>query len=182
MRKLLLGSVTLGCVALGAATAEAQVRFGANLSWGSDTELGLGARLGFGLGSVSNRSPVEGYATFDYYFPEGFNYWELSGNVLYRIPAQSSLKPYAGAGLFYGYGSVDDSYTPPLRLGAPAPGLSFSQARLGEFGTDSGFGFNLMGGLRFAAVGNVQPFAEVKLAIASGTQLVLAGGVLFGRP
>lgn len=65
MRKLLV-VMAAGLLALGAGPAAAQVRLGGNLSWGNDTDLGLGARLNLGLG---RNLPLEGLITFDYFLP-----------------------------------------------------------------------------------------------------------------
>jgi opacity protein-like surface antigen len=162
MRKLATGVWIALLLGVAASAAEAQVRFGANLSWGDDTEVGLGARLNFGLGAASQRRPIEGYATFDYFFPDGFDFWELTGNVVYRFTTTSSAKPYAGAGLGFGHSSAD--------VGVPG------------FEGDSDFFLNLLGGLRFQVVGNVQPFAEARFELGDFSQLVIAGGVFFGKP
>lgn len=159
--------------------AEAQARFGVNVSWGDDTDVGLGARLGFGLGEVTRRHRIEGQATFDFFFPDGGDVWELTGNGIYRLTPSGTVAPYLGAGL--GYAHYGSSYVfnaaSRSRLVRPV----FNVAQLAGSGSDSNFFLNLLGGLRFKPAGNIQPFAEARLEVGSGSQLVLTGGVFFGR-
>jgi opacity protein-like surface antigen len=164
MRRRFPGIVAVILMVVVASPSPAQVRFGANLSWADDTDVGLGARLSFGLGSASQRRPVEGYVTFDYFFPDTFDYWEVTGNVAYRFTTTGSAKPYGGAGLGYGNSSIDTG----------SPGLGF--------GSGSDFFLNLFGGVRFQMLGSVQPFAEARFELGDGSQLVLVGGVFFGKP
>lgn len=159
--------------------AEAQARFGANVSWGDDTDVGLGARLGFGLGEVTRRHRIEGQATFDFFFPKGGDVWELTGNGIYRLTPSGTVAPYLGAGLgyaHYGSGSVFNTAS-RSRLVRPV----FNVAQLAGSGSDSNLFLNLLGGVRFKPAGNIQPFAEARLEVGSGSQLVLTGGVVFGR-
>ena len=164
MRKLLVGLMVVGFMATGAKRAEAQFRFGANVSWGDDTDFGLGARANFGFGEFSRRNPIEGLVTFDYFFPDGFDYWEVTGNAIYRFDiSNETVKPYAGAGVLISHASVD----------LPSPFDASS--------TDAGL--NLLGGLRFRLKNStVLPFVEARLEVKDGSQFVLAGGVLFGKP
>ncbi|MBM4186057.1 MAG: hypothetical protein FJ206_01980 [Gemmatimonadetes bacterium] len=45
--------------------ADAQARFGAQLTWGDDTDFGIGARLGFPFGGELKRKGLEGLVIFD---------------------------------------------------------------------------------------------------------------------
>jgi len=170
MRKLLLGLVAVGAVTLAAGrNAEAQVRFGANLSWGGDTDLGLGARLNFGVGSLADSKPIEGLLTFEYFFPDspsGFDvsYWEVSANAIYRfVERGKGITPYAGGGLLISRFTSDGDQ---------------GQGSV----SDSDLGLSLLGGLRFKTAGTLIPFAEARIDIvANRSQLVLSGGVYFGQ-
>lgn len=170
MRKLMAGLAAAGLMALAAAPAAAQARFGANLSWGDDADLGLGARLSFGVGELAGERPIEGLVTFDYFFPDApsgvdITYWTASGNAIYRFtPRRSGFAPYAGGGLLLVHSSTDVS--------SPGPGAG---------GSDTDLGLNLVGGLRFRTAGSIIPFLEARLELADGSQLVLSGGVFFGR-
>lgn len=170
MRRLLVGVVAAGFLALGASPAAAQVRFGANLSWGDDTDLGLGARLNFGLGEMARNQPIEGLITFDYFFPDesspglDFTYWTITGNAIYRfVPRSASVAPYAGGGVMLARSSVD----------SPSPGVG---------GSDTSVGLHAVGGLRFKTQGTLLPFVEARFELKDGSQFVLSGGVFFGQP
>ncbi len=155
---------------------EAQARFGTNVSWGSDTHIGLGARVGFGLGELTKKSKIEGQATFDFFFPRTFNAWEVTGNALYLVAPGGSVAPYVGAGLGYSY------YGAKGTTGAYSRSLLQPVFSVGGLGSNnSNFFLNLLGGVRFKPTGNIQPFAEGRVEIGNGSQLVLTGGVFFGR-
>lgn len=169
MRKLLAGVLlAFGLVTGGASVAEGQFRFGANLSWGDDTDLGIGARASFGLGDLVRDQPIEGLVTFDYFFPDDapgvdVSYWEVTANGVYRfVQRTSTVLPYVGGGLVLGRSSVD------------VTGLGDA--------SDTELGLNLLAGIRFGAIGAVIPFAEARFGIKDGSQLILSGGVFFGQP
>ncbi len=165
MRKT-IGAVGLAVVALSTTnSASAQARFGAQLNFAGHANFGMGARVGFPLGGELKRKGIEGLVTFDYFFPDKFDYWTATANGLYHFtPAGSSVKPYIGGGvsLGRGRGSVDGM----------SPGLS---------GGGSDVGLNLMGGLRFKAQERLLPFAEARYELKNGGQFILTAGVYFGR-
>ncbi len=158
---------------------EAQARFGVNLSWGSDSDIGLGARVGFGLGELTQRNKIEGQATFDYFFPKGGHIWEVTGNGLYHLNSSGTVAPYLGAGLGYAHAGASSSNYTTTRFATLRPVLSIAQLASGY--SAGNFFLNLLGGVRFKPTGNIQPFAEARAEIGSGSQLVLTGGVYFGR-
>lgn len=150
--------VVLGVSALwGAREAHAQTMFGAEAMVGTDTEFGLGGRLHVDLEpGVPN---LEVMGSFDYFFPDGpTDYWEINGNVWYRIPVRgsSTAVPYAGGGLNIGH--LDREATED----------------------DTDVGINLGGGVRFLFE-NTIPFLEARVTIGGVEQFVIGGGVLFGR-
>ncbi len=157
----IVGILLVGAVA--PQRAAGQVTFGAALSWGDDTDLGLGGRLNFGLGEVTKKNKIEGRATIDFFFPNGFDYWQITGDGIYQIPTAGAAKPYVGAGLGYAKASIETM--------TPLPG----------YGAGSDLFLNLIGGLRFEPRGNIRPFAEARFQLGDGSQLVLAGGIYFGR-
>jgi hypothetical protein len=160
-----LAGLMMGAVSRG----EAQVRFGANVDWGSDTDFGIGGRLNFGIGGLAQGQPIEGQVTFDYFFPgNDVHYWEISGNGLYRLSTRgSSIAPYLGAGLLYAHTSVNAGSVCNIT------GVNCS---------DSSLGLNLIGGLRFKGGPNFLPFVEARFEAKSGSQLVLTAGTFFGKP
>lgn len=166
MRKIVSVLAGLAVVAvLSAKPAEAQ-QFGAHVSWGDDTDFGLGARLGFPLGQSLKSKGITALATFDYFFPDGFNLWELTANGIYNITPTGSVSPYVGGGLSFASSSADNTLCPTGSV-------------CDDF---SRFGLNLLGGLKFKPLGNVVPFVEARFAVRDRSQLVLSGGVLFGKP
>ncbi len=139
--------------------------FGVELDVGTDTDFGLGARAVFGLKSLFPKTPLDGQVGFIYFFPSAptgvdAKYWEINGNVAYRIPTRvrSSLKPYVGGGLNIAHAS------------ATAAGTTAS---------DTKAGLNLLGGTTFKVKGQVVPFLEARGTIGGGKQVIFAGGVRF---
>ncbi len=86
------GAVGFALVALSMVRpVQAQARFGAQVNYSENTDFGLGARVGFPLGSELKRKGIEGLVTFDYFFPDNFNYWTVTADGLYHFtPANSS--------------------------------------------------------------------------------------------
>lgn len=165
MKRFSTWFLALALCTISAGAAQAQ-RFGAQLSWGSDSDLGVGARAEFDLpGTLSKTEPFSKafiIGQFDYYFIDcgggDCTYWELNPSLAVPIKA-TSLKPYLGAGLNIAHASVD----------------------LGSFGTasDTDVGINLLGGLKFG-LGELDAFSEARLSLGGGDQLALSFGLLFG--
>lgn len=143
-----------------AAAPQRPVSFGVQASFGTDTDFGIGGRVIFGLRSLFPTAPLEAHVGFDYFFPgANVTYWEINGNVAYRIPnVRGSLAPYVGGGLNLAHASVD--------IG----GVSASNTDVG---------LNLLGGTTFGTRSKVKPFAEARLTLGGGDQFVITGGVRF---
>jgi hypothetical protein len=157
MKKLLMALAAAALVGTVTTEANAQVSFGAQLSIADDTDLGIGARANFGLPYTG----VRVIASFDYFFPEvdGFDYFEINGNVAYSIPVLTpGFSPYVGGGLNLARASVD-------------------AGSLGDV-SDTELGFNLLGGASFG-IGPIKPFAELRIELGGGEQFVIAGGINF---
>ena len=155
----LLALVGILAGAAAATDAQAQVRFAPQVSFGSDSDLGIGARVNFGLTSLFRQPGFNGIASFDYFFPgNNVNYWELNANLTYMIPGvRGNVAPYAGGGFNYGHVSVDNCT-----------------------GCGNGdVGINLLGGLNFRTRTKLTPFIEGRLALGGGDQFVLTGGLYF---
>src|SRR5438094_5477251 len=153
--------------AAGPAAAPGQrPRFAAELNWSSDVDFGIGARGVFPLQSLFPKTPLDGIVSFDYFFPSApsgvsLHYWEINGNVAYRfrVPARSSLGPYAGSGLNIAHAS------------GSAGGVSTSATKAG---------LNLLGGTTFKLKGSkLTPFVEGRGEVGGGKTFILTGGVRF---
>ncbi|HJQ20370.1 MAG TPA: hypothetical protein VJ867_08495 [Gemmatimonadaceae bacterium] len=168
MKKLSTWILALGMVAIAGGSAHAQ-RFGGQLSWGSDSDLGIGARAEFDLTNTLSKTEPFSKAfvigQFDYYFIDcgggsGCSYWELNPSLAVPFKIQgSTLRPYAGAGLNIAHASVD----------------------LGSFGSASNTdtGINLLGGLKFP-LSTLDAFTEARVSLGGGDQFALSFGLLFG--
>lgn len=169
MRKAMIVLAAVAAVGLVAQTASAQtsdtrpVRFGVQADWGTDNvDFGIGARIVYpALGTALNVKGLEGYASFDYFFPgNSLTYWELNPGVTYNLTIQGmrGFSPYVGGGLNVAHASVD----------------------LGAFGkaSDTKVGLNLLGGGRFA-LGKLAAYAEGRIEISGGERFVATFGILF---
>jgi opacity protein-like surface antigen len=143
----------------GTATAEAQeVRFAPQVNYGDDTDFGIGARVRLMIPSIARG--VFGVGSFDYFFPDNFNYFELNANMGYMIPGvRGKVHPYAGGGLGYARASAEDCS--------------------GSGCSDSEIGLNLLGGMDIETRSRIMPFVEVRIELGGGEQFVLTGGVYF---
>lgn len=167
MRKALLATICLAVLGLAATEAHAQIRFGGQASYGDDVDLGIGARVMFGLRSISER--LEGIASFDWFFPGdlgGIDWtcFEVNANAAYSIPLSGSapLRPYVGGGLNVARTSID------------LPDVPFFSGAVS--GTE--VGLNILGGSKFGS-GGLTPFAELRFELGGGEQFVVSGGILF---
>ena len=177
MRKLIGSAVLVTVLATAPTLASAQRRpaaraaaprsqqhpsFGVQLDWGSDPNFGIGGRGVFPLQSLFPKTPLDGIVSFDYFFPgNNVKYWEINGNVAYRfrVPARSSLAPYAGGGLNIAHASVSVA---------------------GVSGSDTKAGLNLVGGTTFKVKrSTLTPFVEGRGEIGGGKTFILTGGVRF---
>lgn len=146
--------VVAAALALAPAEAQAQgadVNVGVEGTYGTEIEaVGVGARLMLGI------PQAEGFGvmgSFDYFFPDGFDYWEINGNAVYEIQTDGSpVSPYLGAGLNVANSSNGTSTT--------------------------NTGLNALGGLQFGS-GSVTPFVEGRYATTGEGQFLITGGFLF---
>ncbi len=132
--------------------ADAQIAMGAQASFGSESDLGVGARLLANLGG----SNFEFVASVDRFFPDNeIDWWDLNANLFYHfhMPETPSVLPYLGGGVNQSRRSSN----------------SFERNETG---------INVGGGLRFP--GNITPFVELRAVISDVDQIVLTGGILFG--
>jgi hypothetical protein len=161
---LKLGRVVLGIAAafaISASSLHAQ-RFGVQLNWADDADLGVGARLEVGLPNVFTTTGALSrtylIGSFDYFFDcNNCTYWELNGNLAVPIAA-TGVDPYVGAGLNIAHISFDSDI---------------------PFDSHTDLGINLLGGLRFP-IGTLSAFGEGRLEVDGGEQFVLTFGILLG--
>ena len=157
----------VGIVVLGLAAtrqAQAQWKFGPEINIGTNSiGFGIGGRAELSLAKlIPSVKGLTAIGSFDYYFPSGFNYWEINAGVGYHFQIQGApIDPYAGAGLGIGHTSVS---------GCAVLGISCSATNVG---------LDLFAGTNFKPLGTVTPFAELHIDVRSGSALVLTGGVLF---
>lgn len=154
MRKVLLVAGVTAITALASSTLHAQARFGGQVSWADDADVGIGARVIVSAPQSLRLPRVDVIGSFDWFFPGGsVNYFEVNGNVAYRVPGTTGVAPYVGGGLNVAHSSV----------GAGATDL----------------GLNLLGGIRFGIGPTLKAFSEARIEVSGGEQLVLTFGVLF---
>lgn len=150
--------------AIVASSAAAQ-QYGAQVNFGTESDLGVGARAEFSLANkLSQEGPLSKafvITAFDYYFwdcPVDCTYWEFNPSLAVPMMA-GSMNAYVGAGINYasmkvsfpGFGSVSDSQT----------------------------GLNILGGIKFPMAGR-SAFAEARIGLGGGEQIALSFGMLFG--
>ena len=151
------------CV-VSAGSAEAQ-RFGAAVSYGSDSDFGVGGRLEFDMTGKLSKNPPLSRAFFigqvDVYFPDcgtvDCTWIEINPSFAVPITA-TTLNPYLGAGLNI------------ARVSVSSGGVSNSNTEMG---------INLLGGLKFG-LGDMSAFSEARLSLGGGEQFALSFGILFG--
>lgn len=159
-RWALIPLVALFTLGLGARGAEAQAAFGAQVGWGSETDIGVGGRILANIEAVN----LEAVGSFDIYFPDDAgqvdrDYWEINGNLFYHVHLRDtrSVLPYFGGG------------------------LNIARMEIGT-ATHTEVGLNLGGGVRFPNESGIIPFIEAKGVISDrlAEQFVATFGVLFG--
>lgn len=160
-RVVTLAVVAAAVPAMASAQTSAMRPFNAGVqaNYGADTDFGVGVRYENNLNTLIASMPnLRAVASFDYYFPSGFNYWQLNAGLVmgFTMPG-APVAPYAGAALAYS------------NLKADIAGAS----------SVSDVGLNLIGGVRFRPMGTMTPFAEVRLGLGGvNEQFVISGGLL----
>lgn len=164
MRRLLLVLATLGLFAI-PSSGEAQVSFGATAAYHDDVDFGLGAFAEVPVTALHENVSVRG--DFTYFFPDvdGFDYFEINGNLHYHFPlADQGFTPFALGGLNVARASFDAD------LGGGFGSVS---------GSDTEVGLNLGGGLAFEA-GSLSPAVGAKIELGGGEGFVLFGSLGIG--
>lgn len=160
MRKL-FGTVALvGILALpGAVQAQGTTVVGGLLAYHTDAEaVGIGVYAGIPLASVHPNLSIK--PDFTFYFPDGYDYWELNGDAVWRFDLANNQQiiPFALGGINIAHTSVS------------VAGFSASNTDIG---------LNLGGGVIFP-LESIRPVVGAKFEIQDNTGFVLFGGVGFG--
>lgn len=136
-----------------AQSAAAYPHWGLQASIAEDTDLGIGVRYENRMLGMFPQSPNLRFAlSFDYFFPDNFDYWEINANVFNLFPSRNArVVPYFGGGL--------------------------NVARISNGGRDTEMGLNLLGGIRLP--GRYRPYLEARIELGGAEQFVLTGGWLF---
>jgi len=163
MRAYTMLAAVAGALLLVPMTADAQVRLGPQLSFGDDTDFGIGGRV---VANVESLPHWDFIGTFDVFFIDDnsnfdFDYFEANGNLAYNfgVPEVPSLSPYVGGGLNISR-------------------LSRKEISSGLENDNTDLGLNLFVGTQFEG-GSITPFAEFRIVVEGADQVVLTGGLLF---
>ena len=128
--------------------------FGLQASVGEGVDIGLGVRYENRMLGMFPESPNLRFAlSFDYFFPDNADYWEVNANVfnLFRT-GNARVLPYLGGGLNV---------------------ARFSSGNR----RDTEVGLNVLGGIRLP--GRYRPFLEARIELGGGDRFVVSGGWLF---
>lgn len=162
-RNLIAMSVAI-FMALPAQRAEAQVSFGPQLVLWDFSDLGIGARVDFGLAESFGIEEgffqdLFGTVNANYLLQDGDG-TSLAFNVNGAVPIQTDgpISPYVGAGINH---------------------YRFSFSGFGESVSASSSGLNILGGT-FFTLGTIPAFGELQYSTTGAGFLTLSGGVLFG--
>lgn len=156
MRKL-LGAVALATFLAVPSMAQAQFTLGPIAAFHDDFDFGIGAYASIAVPSLDENLSIN--PSFVYYFPDGFDAWEINGDVVYHfeVSDETPVLPFAMAGLNIVNVSVDFD---------------------GASASDTEIGLNLGGGISFRAE-SLSPFVGAKFEIQDGSGFVVFGGVGF---
>jgi hypothetical protein len=163
VRRVLAGAtLVVGLAFAVPATASAQLGFLVKANYGDDVDFGVAGGVRFDLGPLTTEHGLRGEATFDYYSPDGFDYWEINGDLFLDIASVPGL--YVGSGLNYAKFSNDRN------CGALCEGQGYNDG-------NSDVGLNAIGGYTFP--GLRAPFVQIKIELGGGEQFVVSGGIRF---
>ena len=160
--RLLAGAIMVAGVFGSADSAQGQLSWIApQVSYGDASDLGLGARVAFGIEQWGPR--IEGHVSFDWFFPDNpdIGYLEVNANAVYRfiLEGTSAVTPYAGGGFNFARSSFDLSGSPFV-----------------SNDSEIDIGLNLLGGIQIELT-EISPFIEGRIELSGGEQAVLTGGV-----
>ncbi|MFO8174447.1 MAG: hypothetical protein ACQET1_02825 [Gemmatimonadota bacterium] len=157
MKNLFAGVLALALLTLSAPAVQGQIDLGPQLSVAEDVDVGIGVNVVAPLATLHENLEFSGNFTF--YFPDGVDYWEVDGDVryLFPIPDNTSILPFAMAGLAIGYYSWDAGI---------------------HDGSETELGLRLGGGFK-VPMDNLTPFLELGLGVGDIPDFTLRGGLTF---
>ena len=164
IKSMFAGAVlALGVAAFAPSTAQAQVGFVVQGSYGFDIEeIGIGAGVNLGIGSLTEKQGIRLEATFDYFLvSDPAKFWEINGNLLKDIPSVKNL--YVGAGVNYAHSSYD--------CGSICDAFNIDNSA-------SDIGVNVLGGYKLGS-GKAAPFVQARFTLGGSEQLYVTGGFRF---
>ncbi len=153
MKKLVSAFATAAFLAVGASGVSAQVQVGPTLAFSDDVDFGIGATVSAQAPGIGEGVGFLGDFIIFFPDPDGFDYFEINGNLTYAFPlANSTVLPFALGGLNISRASFD----------------------AGGFGDASStdIGLNLGGGITFD-LGSFRPSAGARFAIGDLNHLVI---------
>ena len=150
--KKILTILMLLCLSMGAMAQKGDASIGANLLYGTDTNLGIAAKMRY---NVTDQFRVE--PAFEYFFKHDYvSMWDLGANLHYVFPVSDVINVYPLAGLAYFKSKVS--------------GHGY------EASSDGKVGFNLGAGVDFPLSSCILSL-EAKFQIVDGwDQLVVGAG------
>jgi len=154
MRRLMPAALA-ATLSLVPAVGLAQVDLGTQLSWGTkNAGLALGGRLHW-IWPWERGTAMVG--SFDYFFPDEFDLWEVNINLAHTIPLQvENVGLYGGAGFNWAHYS-----------------------NVGTFdSSDDKYGLNILAGVKYL-LASVTPYGEARVEISGGERWIFTAGVLF---
>jgi hypothetical protein len=196
--KKMMGFVSAALVGLAlAAPAQAvDLRFGANVNYGTSNNFGLGPRIELGVEEFvpGLRLAADYHKFFDhnvYSDVDGLavesSAWDLGFQVLYDVTTVAVAEGatiYAGGGITY----AKRSYDHWLKASSPTDVFPDSELRNrynkllkleDQYKDDSGIGVALIVGSTFNTGWTVIPYVEARYTIGTVDELLLAAGILF---
>ena len=145
-----------------ASIAQAQFRLGPLVAFGTDTDLGLGAKAKFDLDDKFKISPsfifLASNSENTSFGKVSSSLFEINGDVHYAFSETESV-------MFYGLGGLNVVF---------ASGKIF-----GESFSDTDIGLNLGAGGEFVVAEKFDAFAEAKFGLGGAEQLLLSAGIYF---
>lgn len=146
-----------------ATAAQAQIKAGAGLAWGSEIEE-LGLEL---IGEYQITDVWGAGASIIYWFDgiEDFTFLEVNADGHYTFFTNEKFDAYALAGLNFSYSKVKIELAPPLE-------------DINEGNTE--VGLNVGAGGHMMIADNLTGRAQIRYTLGDFDQLVISAGVLFG--